>query len=110
MALPILIGVHRQGVHRWLVHGLEHTPPGPLSLLEPLRVELLQEVGDRFVELIEGKEPPVAEPGEDLALDDQDSSLHGCLVSRLSGSSRQDRHLIVPGPLQVALVEDRVIL
>lgn len=67
-------------MHRWLVHGLEHTPPGPLSLLEPLRVELLQEVGDRFVELIEGKEPPVAEPGENLALDDQDSSLHGCLI------------------------------
>ncbi|KJE75277.1 hypothetical protein FEAC_29740 [Ferrimicrobium acidiphilum DSM 19497] len=52
----------------------------------------------------------MTEPGEDLAFDDQDSSFNGGLISRLSGSSWQNRDLIVPGPLQVALVEYRVVL
>jgi hypothetical protein len=95
----------RQGSQRGLFECLKARTATAVDLLERPRVQILEQLGDRGVELAEREERPVAESRQDPALDDLYAGLDLGFVAWLSRARRQDRQTIVLGKVLIARVE-----
>lgn len=68
------------------VHLLEERPTAAIELREGAAVEVLEQLGDRLVELLEREEGPVSQAREDPALSDLHADLDLRLVTRSGGT------------------------
>ena len=77
----------------------------PFELLERTRVELLDELTDRGVELAQAEKGPVAQRRDDPSLHDQHSAFDLRLVLRLARARRDHRHAVVLRHLEVRRID-----
>ena len=94
--LSVFVGCVRQSAKRRLVEPLEQLAPALADVPHDPAVEVLEQLGDRLVELGEGEEFSVPQPCQDPALDHLDGNLDFRFVARLPDPGRHDG-----GPLVV---------
>ena len=97
-----------QRPHRRPVERLEGRAPAPVELLERPRVELLEQLPDRRVQLLQAEESAVAQARQDPPLRDQDAPFDLRLVLRLARTRRHHRHPVVLRHLRVRRVDLRL--
>ena len=96
-APPLRVGIRRirhrqQGL---ALHCLEQCAAAGAEVAHGPVVEVRDQLADCAVQLGQGVEPAMAEPGQHPALDDLDADFHLGLVARLAHSGRQDRRAVV---------------
>ncbi|WP_245274246.1 hypothetical protein [Mesorhizobium sp. L103C105A0] len=118
--LDMVVGMHlRRFPLRIFERRRERRQSRPLDLLEQFAaafadmahgavVQILQQHRDCDIEIAETEEAPVAQPGQEPALDDQHRALDLALVARLAASGRQDRRVVMFGHGGEGLVERRL--
>ena len=72
-------------------------------------IELADQLADRLVQLGQGEEPLVAQPGEDPALHDLDADLDLRLVARLVRPRRNHRRAVMRRHVGVGSVDRRLV-
>ncbi len=71
-------------------------------------VQVLQQTADRGIEIGQVEEPPMAQPCQNPALDNQHRAFDLALVARLAAAGRQNRRVVVLGHGGKGLVERRL--
>ena len=103
------VGLVGQRLQRRLVDGRKEFDTARVVTLHDADVDVADVFGDRDVEIGGAEEPPIAQPGQNPALGDQDRLLDLGLVARFVRPRRQDRHAVVVGELQIAAVQARLV-
>ena len=105
-----LVACGWQRLHRRTVDRLERAATAAVEALgERARVEPLEQLGDRGVELVEAEEGAVAQAREHPALGDLHTDLDFRLVARLSRARRDDRAAVVAAELRERRVDLRLV-
>jgi len=87
----------------------EQLVPADAELAHDLGVEIGDNLADRLVELGEREEAPVTQPGEHVALDDEDGDFDLGFVARLARPRRQDRGGVMLGQFLIGAVDARFV-
>ncbi len=110
-APPLCVGVWigRQRQQGIALDCLEQGAAGGAQVAHRPVVQVGGQLADRAVQLGQGEEPPVAQPGQDPALHDLDGNLDLGLVARLAHPRRQDRRAVVGGHVLVGPADARLV-
>ena len=104
------IRLGRQGLERRPVELFEQLPARDAEPTDrPLLVEPLEQLADRRVQLGEAVEPPIAQPTDEPALDDQHASFDLGLVARPSWPGRQHGGAVMRRHLGIGSVDLRLV-
>src|SRR5262249_20963051 len=98
-----------QWFERRLIDARERRATGAGQLLERVRVEFLDELRDRDIELVDAEEASMAKPGQDPPLRDEDAGFDLRLVAWLARSRRDDRRVVVAREIEERRVDVRVV-
>ena len=119
--LDVVVDVDRRALHEARTNAvagsardterraLERRPATSRQLLERPGVEFRQQLRDRGIELGQAEERPMAQPGENPALDDLHAGFDLGLVLRLSRACRQDDRAVMGGELGGARIRLRLV-
>jgi hypothetical protein len=107
--LGVLVGLCRQWLQRWVVEFEEEVAAAHPKTAHRPCVEVGDQQGDRLVELGQREEAPMAQAGQDPALDDENGYLDLGLVARLAHPGRQDRRAVVRGQVEIGPVQPGLV-
>lgn len=87
---------------------LEQLPAGFTAMAHRSIVQLLEQLANRGIEIGQVEEPPMPQPGQNPALDNQHGAFDLALVAWLAAAGRQNRRVVVLGHRRKSLVERRL--
>ena len=105
----VFVGRVRQRLQRRAVDLPEELPAARPEMPRHLAVQRLQRLADRFIQLLEGMEAPIAQARENPALDELNRNFDLALVARLQRPRRDDGGVVVLRHLRIGPVDLRVV-
>src|SRR5579859_588329 len=104
-----LVTTRWKRTHRRPIDRVEDRASTSVELLKGSRVESLEQLADRLVELCEAEEGAITQRCQDPALRDEHPDLHLRLVARPSRAGRDDSDAVVLGHLEVGRIDVRLV-